>query len=298
MARQAMADGWSWMPGTAGVIQNPENTNWNRINGQGVDFDLKQGKATWVHIPIPGPPVPNIPKVDRIKLYIFQGSPDITLTAVHIYSSAWKKKEIIPEPYSGNGVHYHYREISLGETYDFAEGASISMQLTAGADSSKSHRFCMAGAAVYWITTPTATAVELSSFSASTSRKGVSLEWQTAQEVDNAGFHLLRSPRKNGKYRRITNTIIPLMSSPWGGTGYSHEDREATPGKTWFYKLEDIDYTGKRTLHGPVSTAGDSYNAKQGELQGPSASAFQGASGSVAEHAEATDLRPLPPPRP
>ncbi len=145
---------------------------------------------------------------------------------------------------------YQFVELNLGGIFEFPFGVTISLEITADTNSSASHRFCLAGAGIYWVTSA-ATAVELSSFSAQPSRGGVSLRWETAQEVDNSGFHLLRSATKNGDYRRITKTVIPSDGSLWEGAAYSYEDREAASGKTWFYKLEDIDYSGKETLHGP-----------------------------------------------
>jgi hypothetical protein len=36
------------------------------------------------------------------------------------------------------------------------------------------------------------------------------------------------------------------------GRKYSFEDKEVTPGETYYYKLEDLDIYGKKTLHGPI----------------------------------------------
>ena len=80
----------------------------------------------------------------------------------------------------------------------------------------------------------------------------VFIAWETASEIDNAGFHLWRSAKKNGKYRRITDEIIPARGTGIMESAYSFEDTNIKPKKTYYYKLEDIDINGVSTLHGPI----------------------------------------------
>ncbi len=183
-------------------------------------------------------------------------------------------------------------ELSLGGAYDFTYGAGITISISAGINTSVSHRFCVAAAGVYWITSSTATAVELSSFSARPSSKGVKLKWETAQETDNVGFHLLRSASKKGKYTRITDAVIPSNGSPWDGAAYSYVDKEAPSGNVWFYKLMDVDYSGKKTLYGPVSTHGLDFSSEQIEGKDPAGAGFEPA----VERVELTEVQPEPPP--
>ena len=105
------------------------------------------------------------------------------------------------------------------------------------------------------------TLVELVSFSARECEipDCILLEWETASEIDNAGFHLWRSDTANGIYSQITDTLIPAESGPTWGAEYAYEDFDVEPGPTYSYELEDIDYSGVSTFHGPVSaTVGDS----------------------------------------
>ena len=98
-------------------------------------------------------------------------------------------------------------------------------------------------------------AVDLLYFTASASADRVLLEWETATELDNAGFRIWRSPSRGEGYVVITEALIPARGGPTGGAYYSYEDRDVASGRTYYYKLEDVDYDGVRTLHGPVSVA-------------------------------------------
>ena len=99
--------------------------------------------------------------------------------------------------------------------------------------------------------------VDLVSFTATGFEDYVLLEWETASEIDNAGFYLWRSEKKSSKYEMIT-TLIPAKGSSTEGAEYSYEDFDVVSGLTYFYELEDVDYDGLSTFHGPVSaTLGD-----------------------------------------
>jgi hypothetical protein len=97
------------------------------------------------------------------------------------------------------------------------------------------------------------TMVELMSFTATALDAAVDLAWQTGSELNNLGFNLYRSSSADGPYERINTEVIPGLGSSPEGASYPYGDRGLTNGVTYFYKLEDIDTTGKTTLHGPVS---------------------------------------------
>ncbi|MDJ0764304.1 MAG: C25 family cysteine peptidase [Myxococcota bacterium] len=99
-----------------------------------------------------------------------------------------------------------------------------------------------------------ATLVELASFTATRQQQTAVVQWSTAAEVDNAGFHLWRSNTEDGPYVCITDHLIPAEGTPAWGAAYEHTDRDVLPHQTYYYKLEDVDNTGKSTFHGPVST--------------------------------------------
>jgi hypothetical protein len=95
--------------------------------------------------------------------------------------------------------------------------------------------------------------VELVAFEARAGRRGVTLSWRTAAEVDNAGFLLLRGPAASGPFAPITGSLIPGRGSEVSGAAYTYEDRSIRRGRTYHYLLVDVDLDGTETRHGPVS---------------------------------------------
>ena len=97
------------------------------------------------------------------------------------------------------------------------------------------------------------TAVRLASFMARGFDSAVFVEWETASELDNLGFHLYRGLSENGPWERLTQTLIPGLGSSPEGKRYSFLDAGLRNGATYFYRLEDVDRSGRVTSHGPVS---------------------------------------------
>jgi hypothetical protein len=83
---------------------------------------------------------------------------------------------------------------------------------------------------------------------------GVELLWSTTVEVDNLGFHVYRSNVPQGPYERITESLIRGQGTSLEGASYRYVDKMPgfESGKLYYYKLEDVEGTGKRTFHGPV----------------------------------------------
>jgi hypothetical protein len=80
----------------------------------------------------------------------------------------------------------------------------------------------------------------------------VLLEWTTASEVNTAGFNLYRSENKEGPFAKVNNQIIPASIDPVLGGKYQYEDSGVTAGHTYYYQLEDVEYSGATTRHGPI----------------------------------------------
>jgi hypothetical protein len=96
------------------------------------------------------------------------------------------------------------------------------------------------------------TAVSLVSFTAVGAGVAVQVNWQTAQEVANMGFNLYRADSPNGNFIKINPSLIPALSFSVTGRSYGFVDNNVVLGNLYYYKLEDIDIYGKRTMHGPI----------------------------------------------
>lgn len=94
-------------------------------------------------------------------------------------------------------------------------------------------------------------AVTLVSFDAEGIDGKVILTWETASELDNAGFFIQRSNSETGTYKRI-RFFIPSMGDDVVGAQYYFEDNAVTNGVTYWYKLEALDYSQNADFYGPI----------------------------------------------
>jgi hypothetical protein len=97
------------------------------------------------------------------------------------------------------------------------------------------------------------TEVALASFAAVPSDGEVVLVWETASELRNLGFHLHRATTGNGPFERLTETPVPGLGTSPHGAKYRYRDSGLTNDVTYYYRLEDIETSGRTKLHGPVS---------------------------------------------
>ncbi len=92
--------------------------------------------------------------------------------------------------------------------------------------------------------------VELSEFSALYGRDGCLIKWETQSEDGNAGFFIYRSTRKHGPYIKMNSKIIPGAGNADEVREYKFLDEKTDPYvKIYFYYIEDVDFSGKRTKH-------------------------------------------------
>jgi hypothetical protein len=70
--------------------------------------------------------------------------------------------------------------------------------------------------------------------------------WETASEVDTAGFFLYRSDSPDGPFSLLTENPIPAQGDPLVGASYRYEDWDVTWGQRYFYQLEEVERNGAR----------------------------------------------------
>ena len=143
-----------------------------------------------------------------------------------------------------------YADANADLFYRYWDGSSFSTLGTALettiSDADKLEPFMFA-----WKASPP-TAIDLLSLTARGENGSVLVSWSTAQEIDNFGFHVYRSESVGGLYTRITDRLIPGLTFSVRGRDYNYVDSNVTRGRLYYYKLEDIDFDGTRTMHGPV----------------------------------------------
>ncbi len=101
---------------------------------------------------------------------------------------------------------------------------------------------------------PGVTIVDLVNFDAVGRSGEVAVKWTTDSEIENAGFNIYRSENLNGPYSKINNTLIPGLGNSVMGEDYEYVDTNVIDGVTYYYKLEDVEYNGGATPHGPVES--------------------------------------------
>lgn len=84
------------------------------------------------------------------------------------------------------------------------------------------------------------------------------IEWSTANEIDTVGFNLYRSENPEFQYEQVNASLIPSLNDPLTGGNYQFEDENVTPGKTYYYRLEDVETNGGSTQHGPIEVKAQS----------------------------------------
>jgi len=87
--------------------------------------------------------------------------------------------------------------------------------------------------------------VILSSFTAQAEGGAVTLLWHTEAEVNNIGFQIYRSEKRDGNYTKIA--FVKGAGSTAMPTDYKFVDKKVETDKTYFYYLQDIDIAGEKS---------------------------------------------------
>ena len=93
--------------------------------------------------------------------------------------------------------------------------------------------------------------IELSSFTVEADSDKTVVRWETATEIDNAGFLVYRCDNEASGCSKISG-FIAADGAAVSGAEYSFTDINVLPGATYYYYLVDIDTGGRWTAHGPI----------------------------------------------
>jgi hypothetical protein len=94
-------------------------------------------------------------------------------------------------------------------------------------------------------------AVELISFTGIEQENSILILWETATELDNAGFFVTRTIDLQQTYEDISG-FIPAQGSGVIGAQYQFIDNDVTIGDVYYYKLESVDTSQNVQTYGPI----------------------------------------------
>ena len=85
---------------------------------------------------------------------------------------------------------------------------------------------------------------DLASFSAVPSPAGITLQWETAREIDVLGWNVYRSTSPSEVFQRVNPVTLPSGADSLEETDYLYQDSSVKPGRRYYYLVEAITVTG------------------------------------------------------
>jgi hypothetical protein len=85
-----------------------------------------------------------------------------------------------------------------------------------------------------------------------TSPARIVISWETASEVETAGFFLYRCRSQEGPFALLDEAPLLAQGDPLAGTSYRYEDRDVAWGQRYFYRLEEVERDGGRNRYPEV----------------------------------------------
>ncbi|GAB4366607.1 MAG: hypothetical protein Kow0042_06590 [Calditrichia bacterium] len=98
--------------------------------------------------------------------------------------------------------------------------------------------------------------IQLLAFTAEVLNQGVQLNWATASEVNNLGFEIWKAEEEDTNFILLADYNTDERLRGAGNSNqelrYEYVDHSVIVGKTYLYRLVDVDYNHKRTVHKPI----------------------------------------------
>ena len=73
----------------------------------------------------------------------------------------------------------------------------------------------------------------------------IRIVWITESELNNAGFNILRSEKRDGEFKQINTKLIAGQGTTSERTTYTHVDTSAKPNVVYYYQIQDVSIDGK-----------------------------------------------------
>ncbi|MBK8540604.1 MAG: hypothetical protein IPL60_11425 [Ardenticatenia bacterium] len=113
------------------------------------------------------------------------------------------------------------------------------------------------GAALCLLAAPRGAAgnVTLIRFWAESDASSVTLNWETATELDTVGFRLRRAMTPSGPFQPLSASFVGARGGPAEGGLYRWQDRSVTVGQTYYYRLDSVNPSQGSTSYDDVVCA-------------------------------------------
>ncbi len=98
--------------------------------------------------------------------------------------------------------------------------------------------------------------VTLSHFHVERAEPGVVLKWTTESELNNAGFYILRSEKRDGTFKQVNSRMIQGAGTTGERNTYTWTDTTTKPDIVYYYRIEDVSFAGSRNQLATVRTRG------------------------------------------
>jgi len=99
-----------------------------------------------------------------------------------------------------------------------------------------------------------ASSVALRSLEAIPYNAAIDIRWETNSEQNHLGFNVYRADESSDEFQQVNTEIIRNFNNAGQARGtYRFIDNDVNNDETYYYYIEDLEISGKRTLHGPVN---------------------------------------------
>lgn len=77
----------------------------------------------------------------------------------------------------------------------------------------------------------------------------IEIAWVTETEFETAGFNIFRSDDPDGEYSQINDQLVPSQGDPASGFSYTYMDSGVEPGRTYYYRLQEVEFDNSRQFY-------------------------------------------------
>ena len=107
----------SWVHGTALTVENPENLIRIGYFGWGADMQIAPGKASWFHVPLPTPVIPNGTQSSLLRVFLMFETEQGSIRNVHVFDGSSRVQEFNDFNLTGD----HLRGLDSVNTFNLSQ---------------------------------------------------------------------------------------------------------------------------------------------------------------------------------